>query len=146
MFGRRWIGFALAALLVIVVISAVGGSAQRNAWMQGYMAGRLSAGTDGGAAALTPYMMPGSPFMPGYGGFGHGIGLFIGLGILALGFFALTRGRGHHRHWQARKEAWAQHMQEEARRWHEQAAAGERGAPWSPRTEDRPAGEEPQKV
>jgi len=143
MFGRRWIGLAVAALLVIVVISTVSGNAQQNAWMQGYMAGRLAAGTDGGAA-LTPYMMPGSPFMPGYGGgFGHGIGLFIGLGFLALVFFALTRGRGHHRHWQARKEEWARHMQEEARRWHEQ---GERGAPWQPRPEERPAGDEPQKV
>ena len=125
MFGKRWIGFALAAALIIVVISTVGGGqAQQNAWMQGYMAGRLSAGSDGGAA-LAPYMMPGSPFMPGAGGFGHGIGLFIGLGLLALGFFALTRGRGHHGHWQARREEWARRMHEEARRWHEQAEAAD---------------------
>jgi hypothetical protein len=117
MVGRRWIGFALAALLIIVVISTVGGQTRQNAWMQGYMAGRLSAGSDGGAA-LAPYMMPGGPF--GYGGgFGHGIGLFIGLGFLAFGFFALTRGRGHHQRWHARKEEWARRMEEEARRWHE---------------------------
>jgi hypothetical protein len=140
MFGRRWIGFALMALLVIVVISTLGGSAQQNAWMQGYMAGRLSAGTDG-AVALAPYMIPGSPFMPRYGGFGHGIGLFIGLGFLALGVFALTRGRGHHRHWQARKQEWARHMQEEARRWHEES-----GGPGEARPEDRPGGDESQRV
>ncbi len=121
MFGRRWIGFALVALLIVVVISTVGGGqAQQNAWIQGYMAGRLSASTDGGAA-IAPYMVPGSPFMPRYEGFGHGIGLFIGLGFLALGFFALTRGRGHHERWRARKEEWARRMEEEARRWHEQA-------------------------
>jgi hypothetical protein len=119
MFGRRWIGLALVALLIIVVISTLGGHAQQNAWMQGYMAGRLSAGSDG-AAALAPYMMPGGMF--GYGGgTGPGIGLFVGFGFLALGFFALTRGRGHHRHWQARREEWARRMHEEAHRWHEQA-------------------------
>ena len=95
MFGRRWIGLAVAALLIVVVFSAAGASAQRNAWTQGYMAGRLSAGTDG-AAALAPYMMmPGSPLSPGYGGFGGGSGgLVIGLGLLALGFLiVIARSR-----------------------------------------------------
>jgi hypothetical protein len=137
MAGRRWIGLALVALLVIVIISTVGGSAQQNAWMQGYMAGRLSAGGDSGAA-LAPYVMPGSPFMPRYGGFGHSFGLFIGLGFLALGFFALTRGRDHHARWHARKEEWARRMQEEARQWHERGDAPQQAQP-----EERPQAEEP---
>jgi hypothetical protein len=126
MYGRRWIGFALAALLIVVVISAVSGSAQRDAWMQGYMAGRLSTGTDG-AASLAPYMMPGSPLAPSYGGFGHGGGLFVGLGLLALGFFFVTRGFGRHRGWRRGKAEWAERMHQEMRRWHEQ-----NGDPWQP--------------
>ena len=41
--------------------------------MQGYMAGRLSTGSDGGAA-LAPYLMPGGPLGPHYGGFGLVLG------------------------------------------------------------------------
>jgi hypothetical protein len=105
--------------------------------MQGYMAGRLSTGTDGGAA-LAPYMMPGSSFMPGYGGFGQGFGLLIGLGLLMLGFFfLLTRGRAHHRRWHEGKEEWAAHMHQEMRRWHEQ-----RGGPWDSRPEDESTSEQ----
>jgi hypothetical protein len=125
MYGRRLIGLAFVALLVIVVISTLGGAARQNAWMQGYMAGQLAAGSDGGAA-LAPYMVPGSPFTPGYGGGGISVGLFVGLGFLALGFAFLARGRGH-RHWQMRKEEWERRMHEEAQRWHQQA-----GRPWEP--------------
>ena len=115
MIYKRWIVVALAALLVIGVVSAVSGAGQREAWMQGYMAGRLSTGTDG-TAALAPYMMPGGPLGPHYGGFGGG--LFIGLGLLALGFFLVSR-RLHGGRWNAGADEWHQRMREEARRWHE---------------------------
>ncbi len=137
MFGRRWIGLAVAALLVIVVISAANGSAQQNAWMQGYMAGRLSAGSDGGAAALAPYMMPGGAFGPHFGGAAPG--LLLGLGFLALGFFALTRGHGGR--WQQHRREWheqmRQRMGEEARRWHDEGRA-----PWERQPEGDASGEQ----
>lgn len=129
MFRRRWIVVAAIALLAVVVISTAGGQAQQSAWMQGYMAGRLSSGGDG--AALAPYMMPGSPFAPSFGQ-GHGFGLFIGLGFVALAFVILTRGGRHGERGQRRRE-WHERMREEARRWHEQGAA-----PW----DKRPDGDE----
>ena len=117
MFYKRWFVIVLAALLVIGVVSAISGAGQREAWMQGYMAGRMSTGSDGGAD-LTPYMLPGGPLGPRYGGFGPGPGLFIGLAFLALGAFLIgrrmygTRPGDPHSDWHA-------HMRDEARRWHQ---------------------------
>ncbi len=135
MFGRRWIGLAVAAVLVIVVISSVSGSAQQNAWMQGYMAGRLSAGSDAGAAGLMPYMMPGGAFGPHFGGVAPG--LLLGLGFLALGFFLIDRrfrmGRGP-----GGREAWHKHMREEAERWHRRhEGPWGQGGPWQQPPEGR---------
>lgn len=115
MFTKRWIGFAFAILLVILVVSAIGGAGQRDAWMQGYMVGRLSTGADGGAA-IAPYMMYGGNFGPHFG-FG-GTGVFWGIGLLLLGFFLISRRL----HWNRREggpDDWAGRMHAEADRWHE---------------------------
>jgi hypothetical protein len=115
MFFKRWIVLALAVLLVIGVFSAISGAGQREAWMQGYMAGRLSTGTDGGAA-IAPYMMYGGNFGPHFG-FG-GIGFFWGVGLLLLGFFLIGR-RLHWRGHEGGPEDWHERMRAEAERWHE---------------------------
>jgi hypothetical protein len=115
MFHKRWIVIAVAALIVFGIFSAVSGAGQREAWMEGYMAGRLSAGSDG-SAALTPYLMPGSPFGPHYGG--SGPGLFFGLAFLAFGLFLVGRRLSGAR-WNEQPGDWHQHMREEARRWHQ---------------------------
>ena len=130
MFYKRWIVIAVAALLVFGVVSAISGAGQREAWMQGYMAGRLSTGSDGGAA-LAPYLMPGSPLGPRYGGFGAGPGLFIGLAFLGLGAFLISR-RLHDPRSGAAHDDWHAHMRQEARRWHQRHQGGwnaEEGAP-----------------
>ncbi len=134
MFYKRWIVIGLAALLLFGLVSAISGAGQREAWMEGYIAGRLSTGSDGGAA-LAPYMMPGSPFGPHYGGFGFGPGLFLGLAFLALGVFLLSR-RFHGGRWSEGAAEFHQHMREEARRWHEQHRGSWSGEP-SPDDEQR---------
>jgi hypothetical protein len=105
----RWLIVGAAVLLVLGLVFAGGAAAQRDAWMQGYMMGRLATGNDGGAnAALLPYMYP------GYGGphFG-GSGIFILLGLLFLGFVALRHLRfsawregGGPGHWHGRRSPW----------------------------------------
>jgi hypothetical protein len=130
MFYKRWIVIGLAALLLFGVVSAIGGAGQREAWMEGYIAGRLSTGSDGGAA-LAPYMMPGGPFGPHYGGFGFGPGLFLGLGFLALGVFLLSR-RFHGGRWNEGAADFHQHMREEARRWRQQHQGSWSGEPDQP--------------
>jgi hypothetical protein len=128
MFHRRWIGLVVVALILIGIFSSISGAAQRDAWMQGYMAGRLSTSSDGGAA-LAPYMMQGGMFGPHYGGFGSGFGIFIGLAFLALGIFLVSRGRRWARSGGGQDD-WHEHFRREARRWHE----GHR-SPWD---EQRP--------
>jgi hypothetical protein len=112
----RWLIVAAAVLLVLGLVFAGGAAAQRDAWMQGYMMGRLATGNDGGAnAALLPYMYP------GYGGphFG-GFGIFLLLGLLFLGFAAMRFFRfsawregggpwghgGGPGHWHGRRSPW----------------------------------------
>lgn len=117
MFHKRWIGLVVVALILFGIFSAIGAAGQREAWMQGYLAGSLSTGADGGAA-LAPYMMSrGWGFNSG--GFGHPFGVFFGLGILCLGLFFISR-RLHH--WRGRAggpDEWHEHMRREAERWHE---------------------------
>ena len=120
MAGKRWIMVLLALLLVFGGIAAISGAAQRDAWMQGYMVGRMSADGDG-ASALAPYLLQSGGLMPRAGGFGAGFGLLIALGFLALAFGMIrSRGRGHHRRWHEGHREWAEHMRQEAQRWHEQ--------------------------
>jgi hypothetical protein len=132
MFYKRWIVIAAAALLVIGLISAISGAGQREAWMEGYMAGRLSTGSDGGAA-LAPYMMPGSPFAPHYGGFGPG--LFIGLGFLALGLFLVSR-RFHSGRFAGKSDEWHEHMRQEAEKWRQRHHGPWESGPGGPSTGD----------
>jgi hypothetical protein len=135
MFYKRWIVIALAALLVFGVVSAISGARQREAWMQGYMAGRLSTGSDDGAA-LAPYMMPGSPLGPRYGGYGAGPGLFLGLAFLAFG--ALLIGRRLYGGGSGRSQSdWHEQMRAEARRWHQR-----HHGPWDATPGQQDAGDE----
>ncbi len=104
MFPRRLIFVGLAALLVIGLLMANNSAAQRDAWTQGYLVGRLSAGSagTGNAAPLPPYAYPGA--YPGYDGAwgypgphhgGFGAILLVGLGLLF--FFGISRFfRGWH--------------------------------------------------
>ena len=116
MFSKRWIGLALVALLLIGVISAVSGAGQRDAWMQGYLAGRLSTGEDDGSA-LTPYLMARGEFGSHYGGFGAGLNCLIGLGFLLFGLFFVSRTL--HRVFGSNSDEWRERMRAEADRWHE---------------------------
>jgi hypothetical protein len=88
MVGKRFLMKALVGLLVIALLIGGASSLQRNAWMQGYMMGQLSAGGDG--KAVIPYMAYG---LQGYGGSGMGGGLAIllGVGLLALLFMGFSR-------------------------------------------------------
>ncbi len=99
MLHRRFLGGALAVLLVIALL--VGGAAaiQRGAWSQGYMMGRL-AGAEGGAATpFVPYGYPGMAFGPRH--FGGGPGVILTLGLLFLACLAVGR--------LFRFRAWAMH-------------------------------------
>ena len=85
---KRIIGLVVAALVVLGLLLAVGGGMQRDAWMEGYTIGRLTAaaGVDGALAPVAPYMPYAMPHRgPGFGGF-----LFLLLGGAAF-FFVVTR-------------------------------------------------------
>jgi hypothetical protein len=88
MYGKRFLMKALVGLLVIALLIGVSSSMQRNAWMQGYMMGQLSAGGDGKAVA--PYM---AYSLQGYGGsgLGGGLAILLGVGLLALLFLGFGR-------------------------------------------------------
>jgi hypothetical protein len=88
MYGKRFLMKALVGLLVIALLIGVASSMQRNAWMQGYMMGQLSAGGDG--KAVIPYMAYG---LQGSGGpgLGGGLAILLGLGLLALLFVGFGR-------------------------------------------------------
>jgi hypothetical protein len=101
----------LAALLVVgLVFGAVGSgieSGQRDAWMEGYTMGRLTAaaGVEGAIAPMVPYA---GPYAMGYRGHGPGFGgfLFLLLGAGAL-FFVGSRIA-----MRARWKAWAMQGQQ----------------------------------
>ncbi len=88
MYGKRFLMKALVGLLVIALLIGGASSLQRNAWMQGYLMGQLSAGGDGSAAL--PYMAYG---LQGYGGSGLGGGLAILFGIGLLALLVMSAGR-----------------------------------------------------
>ena len=128
MVGKRFLMKALVGLLVIALLIGGASSLQRNAWMQGYMMGQLSAGGDG--KAVIPYMAYG---LQGYGGsgLGGGLAILLGIGLLALlliGFGRIFLGRPWAMHngpqggpqdadeqsWQRMAQA---HAERAARRW-----------------------------
>jgi hypothetical protein len=114
---------AVAALLLIGLISAIGGSGQRDAWMQGYLAGRLSAGGEG-TADLAPYMMMRGAGPWHYGGWGAGLTCLIPLGFLAL-VGLLIASHKHRRRWHADASNWEERLRQEADRWHRHRRGGE---------------------
>ncbi|HYN88557.1 MAG TPA: hypothetical protein VER55_08495 [Ardenticatenaceae bacterium] len=88
MFPRRLVVGALALLLLFGLLIGASGAAQRDAWMQGYMVGRLSAGGEGDAAApLAPYFYGGGYRGPHFGG----LGLIFVLGLLFFLFGAVGK-------------------------------------------------------
>jgi hypothetical protein len=101
--------FGLAALLVVglvwgAVASSIAGG-QRDAWLEGYTMGRLTAaaGVDGAVVPLAPYVGPGAaPYGPGGGARGPGFGglllFLVGAGALFFVARRVLRARG---------EAWA---------------------------------------
>jgi hypothetical protein len=124
MYGKRFLMKALVGLLVIALLIGGASSLQRNAWMQGYMMGQLSAGSDG--KAVIPYMAYGTQ---GYGGpgLGGGLAILFGIGLLALLFVGFGRtflGRrwatpdgtqgADEQSWQRMAQA---HAERAARRW-----------------------------
>lgn len=101
MFGKRFLVTALVGLLVIALLVGGMSAMQRNAWSQGYMMGRLSTGSDGGAVTpYVPYGYPGSAYLGG-APFGGGLGLIFLLGLLFVLFLAIGRSFRH--------RAWAMH-------------------------------------
>jgi len=122
---RRGFIFRLVGLLVILVLLGIGGSMLfRSGYNQGFMAGSLAAGAEGGAQIL-----PGLPYgMAPYGWYGRGFGfsplgpilglLFFG-GLVVLFFGLFSRPFRHHGpfgHWQPEDGsdwgpgAWREHM------------------------------------
>lgn len=133
----RSVVFRLVSLLVILALLGAGGSLLfRSGYTQGFLAGSLAAGAEGGTQLL-----PGLPygFAP-YGWYGRGFGfnplgpilglLFIGgLAVLFIGFFSRSFrhhagpfGRGQSEGpdwkpgaWEARMKAWYEAHQAEKR-------------------------------
>lgn len=98
MFPRRFMGIVIAGLIALGVFMSVSANAQRDAWMQGYLLGRVSGGgSDAAASTLLPLIygghLGGSPF----GGFGP----FLFIGLAALAVFGVSRAM--------RAAAWRHH-------------------------------------
>lgn len=94
---------ALVGLVVIGVLMGVGSSVQRNAWMQGYMMGRLAAtSSDSGAQLPLPpfYGYPGGYYGPAPTG---GFGWLFAIVLIVILFFVAKRAAMHawRRHWGA---------------------------------------------
>jgi hypothetical protein len=121
MFPRRFLIVGVAAIVILGLVLTGSAAHQRDAWTQGYLVGRLSAGGSGSGAAapLPPEVYPGLGGGYGYGAYGgyggygggphfggFGVLLLIGLGFLffmgAGRFFRRCAGGGwgHHGHWQ----------------------------------------------
>ena len=119
MFPRRFLIAGAVALVILGLVLSGNAAQQRDAWTQGFLVGRLSAGTSdsGSAAPLPPQVYPGmgggyGPY-GGYGWGGYGGAHFGGFGLLlliGLGFvFFMVAGRifrrcagggwGHHGYW-----------------------------------------------
>jgi hypothetical protein len=132
MFHRRPL-FGLIVLLVIFgLILAGGAAAQRNAWMQGYMMGRLSSGTDGAGANTLPPFAYGGGYGWGYGGphFGGFLGFLVVVGILFLVFGGMRRFHMMHGPW--RQGMWQQgaDQPDDPERQQAAQAGGPEGGPW----------------
>ena len=150
MFQRRFMFVALVGLIVLVLLFGAVSAGQRDAWTQGYMMGRLSAGTDGAnsAAPLLPYMYGGQfGLHPFFGGFGLLLligGLFLFFGVARC--FRFHAWGMHGGPWAHGPEGQAPSDQQQARGW------GRRGygpPPWwhgweHPEEKSQPAPDEPE--
>ncbi|MCI0393672.1 MAG: hypothetical protein L0332_05415 [Chloroflexi bacterium] len=124
MFGKRILGVALLAFLVVALLSAAGASSYRTGWSQGYFAGQQSAGREEQAAPAVPSQPYeyGRPWGHGWGpdwgfapfwlvgGFFKCLLFLLFLGLLGRLFFwgRWGWGRGHgHPHWHGPKGPWS---------------------------------------
>jgi hypothetical protein len=114
MFPRRILIAGLVALVILGLVVSGNAAQQREAWTQGFLVGRLSAGSSGSgsAAPLPPEVYPG--LAGGYGAYGYGgygagphfggfgFLLLIGLGLLFFMFagrFLRHNAWRHHGGW-----------------------------------------------
>jgi hypothetical protein len=143
MFHRRFLLIAVAGLIVLGLLIGAQGAAQRDAWMQGYMMGRLSDGSAAGSAgALLPYAYQGGSFGPSH--FGGGFGVLFGIGLLILGLAFAGRCM-HARMWGMHGGPWQEHAEGHGEGGHdEHARYGHRPPFWWPDW-DRPSESRPEK-
>jgi hypothetical protein len=137
MFVRGFV-FRLVSFLVILALLAAGGSLLfRSGFSQGFLAGSLAAGAEGGTQVL-----PNLPYgMAPYGWYGHGFGfnplgpilglLFIG-GLIVLFFSFFSRSFRHHGgpfgRWQSEGSDWGPGAWEaRMKAWHEAHEAEKAG-------------------
>jgi hypothetical protein len=98
MFPRRFLIAGVVALVILgLIVSGITASVQRNAWMQGYLMGRLESGsTSGGsnAAPLAPYLYGYRAPYGGGGGFGW-LGVILVVFLLFAGLRVLRCAVGY---------------------------------------------------
>ncbi len=98
MFPRRFMGVVVAGFIALGVFMMVNANAQRDAWMQGYLLGRVSGGgSDAAASTLLPLVYGGYLGQGGPGGFAP----FLFIGLAALAIFGVSRAM--------RAQAWRHH-------------------------------------
>jgi hypothetical protein len=104
MFPKRFLIIGAVALLILGLF--VLPSVQRDAWMQGYLAGQLASQDGGKAAPIAPYLYPGYGGMgygPHFGGFGALLGfLFLLFLIFGLGRFFMHWAWRNYRDYEGR--------------------------------------------
>jgi hypothetical protein len=150
---RTIVRLAIAAIVGILLFSAIVGGIRQIGWNEGFTAGLLASGGDN-AKTLTPYLANPGGYGPhgwgGYGWAGHGIGfiggffrfLFFGfLIVLALKFFAFRRWRhdGWHNGGQGGWHGgpWQQHHGQQPGQPQAEQGGSPAGAPAQP-TENKP--------
>jgi hypothetical protein len=106
---KRFLTVGLAALIIVVCLLVVGGTAiYRGGWSQGYMMGRLAAGGDDGAIA--PYALYGYPRSHfGLSPFLCGAGLFVLLLVVMGQFFRFRAWKMVAREGWPKGGHWAKH-------------------------------------
>jgi len=117
--SRFW-RIGLGLLILVIGLAAIGGAIQRNAWMQGYMAGQFSAGGEG--QAVSPYMPYGYPGGHSIWPWVLGIGLIVALVMAGkfMRFHAWKKTDGkppadwakHWRHYHGHIPPWMHHCEE----------------------------------
>lgn len=91
---RFLIGGVVALLVLFGIFGAVNSSAKQDAYMQGYLMGRLSASGEGATGPVAPFMVPGYGYPGGFGGprfGGNPFGFIFPLLFFGLVLFGLSR-------------------------------------------------------